>query len=68
MKVGVVDIDVHVSSCLKEELAWAVDKWLRVIIIHYKIILIMIIQGIHSAWFLDIRISTCFKIKLFYTT
>ena len=31
MKVGVVDIDVHVSSYLKEELAWAVDKRLRVI-------------------------------------
>ena len=26
-----VDIDVHVSSHLKEELAWAVDKWLWVI-------------------------------------
>ena len=26
-----VDIDVRVSSHLKEELAWAVDKWLRVI-------------------------------------
>ena len=32
MKVGVVDIDVHVSSHLKDELAWAVDEWLRVII------------------------------------
>ena len=31
MKVGVVDVDVRVSSHLKEELAWAVDKWLRVI-------------------------------------
>ena len=31
MKVGVVDVDVCVSSYLKEELAWAVDKWLRVI-------------------------------------
>ena len=29
--VGVVDIDVYVSSHLKEELAWAVDKWLQVI-------------------------------------
>ena len=26
-----VDVDVCVSSLLKEELAWAVDKWLRVI-------------------------------------
>ena len=26
-----VDVDVHVSSHLKEELAWAVDKRLRVI-------------------------------------
>ena len=26
-----VDIDVHVSSHLKEELAWAVDKRLQVI-------------------------------------
>ena len=31
MKVGVVDVDIHVSSHLKEELAWAVDKWFRVI-------------------------------------
>ena len=26
-----VDVDVHVSNHLKEELAWAVDKRLRVI-------------------------------------
>ena len=26
-----VDVDVHVSSHLKEELAWAADKQLRVI-------------------------------------
>ena len=32
MKVGVVDVDVRVSSHLREELAWAVDKQLRVII------------------------------------
>ena len=31
MKVGVVDVDVHVSSHFKEELAWAVDKRLWVI-------------------------------------
>ena len=31
MKVGVVDVDVRISSYLKEELAWAVDKRLRVI-------------------------------------
>ena len=31
MKVGVVNVDVHVSSHLKQELAWAVDKQLRVI-------------------------------------
>ena len=31
MKAGVVDINVRVSSHFKEELAWAVDKWLRVI-------------------------------------
>ena len=31
-KVGVVDIDLHVSSHIKEELAWAVDKQLQVII------------------------------------
>ena len=29
--VGVVDVDVHISSYLKEELAWAVDKRLWVI-------------------------------------
>ena len=26
-----VDIDVHLLSHLKEELAWAVDTWLQVI-------------------------------------
>ena len=31
MKVGVVVIDVRISSHLKEELAWAVDKWLQII-------------------------------------
>ena len=31
MKVGVVDVDVRVSSYSKEELAWAIDKRLRVI-------------------------------------
>ena len=30
MKMGVVDIDVRISSNIKEELAWARDKWLRV--------------------------------------
>ena len=29
--MGVVDVDVRASSHLKEELAWAVDKWLRII-------------------------------------
>ena len=31
IKVGVVDIDVCVLSHLKEELTWAVDKWLQAI-------------------------------------
>ena len=31
MNVGVVDVDVCISSHLKEELAWAADKRLRVI-------------------------------------
>ena len=31
IKVGVVDVDVRVSSHLKEELTWAIDKRLRVI-------------------------------------
>ena len=29
--MGIVDIDVHVLSHLKEELAWAVGKWLLAI-------------------------------------
>ena len=29
--VGVTDVDVRISSYLKEELAWAVDKWLPII-------------------------------------
>ena len=35
-KVGVVDIYVHVSSHLKEELAWAVDKRLQFISTIFK--------------------------------
>ena len=31
MKVDVVDVDIRVSSHLKEELVWAVDKRLWVI-------------------------------------
>ena len=31
MKVGVVDVDICVSSHLKEELAWVVDKQLWII-------------------------------------
>ena len=31
IKVGVVYINVHVLRCLKEELAWSIDKWLLVI-------------------------------------
>ena len=30
-KGGYVDVDICVLSHLKEELAWAIDKWLRVI-------------------------------------
>ena len=31
MKVGVAYMNICISKCLKEELAWAIDKWLRVI-------------------------------------
>ena len=31
MKVGVVDVDIRISSYLKEELAWAVYKQLQFI-------------------------------------
>ena len=31
IKMGVVDVDVCVSSHLKKELTWAIDKWLQVI-------------------------------------
>ena len=31
IKMGVVYMGMHVSRHLKEELAWAIDKWLRVI-------------------------------------
>ena len=30
-KVGVTYVSLHVSRCLKEELAWVIDKALRVI-------------------------------------
>ena len=38
MKVGVVDVDVRVSSHLKEELTWAIDKrlWVISIIMLFK--------------------------------
>ena len=29
--MGVAYVNVHVSKSLKEELAWAIDKWLRVV-------------------------------------
>ena len=29
--MGVIDVDVCISNHLKEELTWAIDKWLRVI-------------------------------------
>ena len=32
--MGVVDVDVHVSSHLKEELAWAADTvWLQIFVV-----------------------------------
>ena len=31
IKVGVVYVNVHISRSFKEELAWAIDKWLWVI-------------------------------------
>ena len=31
MKVGLVDVDVHVSSHFKEDLAWVAEKWLWII-------------------------------------
>ena len=31
IKVGVVYVSVRISEWLKEELAWAIDKWLQVI-------------------------------------
>ena len=31
IKVGVAYVNIRVSRHLKEELAWAIDKWLRII-------------------------------------
>ena len=31
IKVGLAFVNVRVSKRLKEELSWAIDKWLRVI-------------------------------------
>ena len=31
IRVGVVDVGVHISIHVKEEMTWAVDKWLRII-------------------------------------
>ena len=33
-----VEVDVHLSSHSKEEQAWAVDKWLRIISTSYNVI------------------------------
>ena len=33
IKVGVMYMNVCVSKRLKEELAWAIDKWLRILVI-----------------------------------
>ena len=33
MKVGVAYINVHISRHLKQELAMAIDKWLRLLVI-----------------------------------
>ena len=30
--VGVAYVNVHVSRCLKAELSWTIDKWLRLIV------------------------------------
>ena len=38
IKVGVVDVDVRVSSHLKEELTWAIDKQLQVISSYHNVI------------------------------
>ena len=32
IRVGVVYVNICISRCLKEELAWAIDKWLQLII------------------------------------
>ena len=31
IKMGVAYVGIHMSRYLKEELAWAIDKWLQVI-------------------------------------
>ena len=31
IKVGVMYVNVRISKSLKEELAWAIDKWLRAV-------------------------------------
>ena len=39
--MGVACVDIHISKHLKEELAWATDKWLWVIsnIMLFKIVI-----------------------------
>ena len=44
--MGVVDVDVHVSSRLKEELAWGVDK--RLWIISTKMLVIKTVRLLRS--------------------
>ena len=56
-----VDVDVRISSYVKEELVWAVEKWLQVI---STIMLFKNSKGIVricKAWYLDIVITTCFQ-------
>ena len=32
IRMGVAFVNVHISRCLKQELSWAIDKWLWLII------------------------------------
>ena len=56
--MGIVYVDVRVSSHLKEELAWAADKWLQVIST------IMLFKNSYSTKELKgTKRKSCFKFK-----
>ena len=59
IRVGVTYMNICVSRCLKEELSWAIDKWLRLIINTVLFITVIYITK-------NLKNKTVFNLKLLY--